>query len=61
MDRKSQNVKQFLKHHLSSGRKYHSYNPHLPSLRRMDMDDVGKKEPHEHSRTTTYLRESTIF
>ena len=27
----------------------------------MDMDDVGKKEPHEHSRTTTYLRESTIF
>ena len=24
------------------------------------MDDVGKKEPHEHSRTTTFLREGDL-
>lgn len=29
------------------------YNPGLPSLRRMDRDDVMKKLPTEHCRTTS--------
>lgn len=29
------------------------YHPRLPTLRRMDMDDVGHKLPEAHSRTTT--------
>ncbi|XP_065828391.1 sperm microtubule inner protein 8-like isoform X2 [Oscarella lobularis] len=29
------------------------YNPHLPTLRRMDRDDAMEKLPSEHSRTTT--------
>ena len=33
--------------------KHELYHPLLPTLRRMDMDDVAKRLPYEHSRTTT--------
>eukprot|EP00118_Oscarella_pearsei_P001030 m.6396 g.6396 ORF g.6396 m.6396 type:complete len:183 (+) comp15785_c0_seq1:64-612(+) len=33
--------------------KHTLYNPRLPSLRRMDMDDSSAKLPNEHNRTTT--------
>ena len=36
-----------------AGVKYELYHPFLPTLRRMDMDDVTNRLPHEHSRTTT--------
>ena len=29
------------------------YHPRLPTLRRMDMDTIAHKLPHEHCRTTT--------
>ena len=36
-----------------TGEKEVLYNPHLPSLRRMDMDEVLQKLPDQHSRHTT--------
>ena len=33
--------------------KHELYHPLLPTLRRMDMDDVVKRLPHEHTRTST--------
>ena len=33
--------------------KHELYHPHLPTLRRMDMDNTTHKLPTEHSRTTT--------
>ena len=33
--------------------KHGLYHPLLPTLRRMDMDDVAKRLPQEHSRTST--------
>lgn len=36
-----------------TGQKEVIYNPHLPSLRRMDMDEVLQKLPEQHSRHTT--------
>lgn len=36
-----------------AGVKHELYNPNLPTLRKMDMDNVTHKLPTEHSRTTT--------
>lgn len=36
-----------------AGVKHDLYHPNLPTLRKMDMDNVTHKLPTEHSRTTT--------
>ena len=36
-----------------AGVKHELYHPLLPTLRKMDMDDVAKRLPDEHSRTST--------
>lgn len=41
-----------------AGVKHELYNPALPSLRRMEMDDVGQRLAHEHSRATSALTRS---